>query len=362
MTDRGSGRPVRFFILLMVGWTATRVVSTTGWPSAASEEVDLAGLPPRKALPIATPAVARPAPSAAQAPRPAASVPWARHAPSAPQYRLAMAHPSIDGRRETGSPVDLSAFISNADAFSGPRNGGGAPGEGRVSLIPPPGPLFDQQGRHAPSDRWHLGSWALWRAGGGQARASTDGRLGGSQIGARLDFDFTPAAPGRVASYARVSAAMSRPASPEAAVGFFYQPARRIPLTIAVERRIALGPGGRNANALFAAGGFGPKPIGPSLAAEAYVQTGIVGFRAKDGFIDGKVALLTPLRHTAIHVGISISGGAQPDVSRVDIGPEIQFRLSLPSASARLSIEWRERVIGNAAPPSGPAITLATDF
>lgn len=342
----------------MVGWTVIRVVSLTGWPLAASEAMDQANRLP--SLPLATPALARPAPPYVRAPAPATVSLWARHRRSSQQHEPVPAPPSLYSQPASRNQVNLGQPIGNLSALAHrPRDG--EQSAGPAWQVPPPGTLFDQQGQPA-TDRWHLGFWALWRAGGGPGRAAIDGRLGGSQIGARLDFDLTPGAPGRVASYARVSTAMNRPASPEAAVGLSYQPARRLPLTIALERRIALGPGGRNANSLYAAGGFGPKAIGPSLTAEAYVQAGLVGFRATDGFVDGKLAVLTPLRHTGIQVGMSVSGGAQPHVSRVDIGPEIQFRLPLPNAAARLSLEWRERIVGNAAPPSGPAITLATDF
>jgi hypothetical protein len=61
-------------------------------------------------------------------------------------------------------------------------------------------------------------------------------------------------------------------------------------------------------------------------------------------------------------VGAALSGGAQPGISRLDIGPEIQVRLPLPQGGARLSVEWRERVAGDALPGSGLAITLGADF
>jgi hypothetical protein len=61
-------------------------------------------------------------------------------------------------------------------------------------------------------------------------------------------------------------------------------------------------------------------------------------------------------------LGVALSGGAQPGVSRLDIGPQLQIRLPLPQGGARLSVEWRERIAGDAKPGSGLAITLAADF
>ena len=189
------------------------------------------------------------------------------------------------------------------------------------------------------------------------------GRLGGSQAGVRIDYDFTPAARSRTIAYVRATAALNRPASPEAAIGVALQPARTVPVSIAAERRIALGSGGRNANAVMVVGGFGPSPVGDSpLLAEAYAQAGMVGLHRRDAFIDGKFSLLSPVGTSPLRIGGALSGGAQPGVARIDIGPEVQFRLPLPQIATRISVEWRERIAGRAAPASGLAVTLAADF
>lgn len=353
MSDRG-GRPVRFFLLLMTGWTMIRVVATSGWPTAMSKGRDDTSLPPSVVLPVASATIAPEiAPAHAIAPQPRPSMRPPRPIPIA-------ARPSTRQAGAAGRPVDLQAFIDPSNAFADGPDVDDAPGGRQPMLISPPARW--SVGQEGASRRWRLGSWALWRAGSGPARTLTDGRLGGSQVGARFEFDLAADAQSRIASYARINAAMDRPASPEAALGLSWQPARRIPLTLALERRIALGPGGRNANALFVAGGFGPKPIGPLLSTEAYVQTGVVGFHAKNAFIDGKLSLLTPVPRSGLHAGMAVSGGAQPEISRLDIGPEVQIHLPLPRVGARLSLELRERIAGNAAPPSGPAVTLAADF
>nr|WP_255326307.1 hypothetical protein [Sphingobium sp. EM0848] len=217
--------------------------------------------------------------------------------------------------------------------------------------------------RAASVDRWHGSAWFLWRDGGAtQADAIAGGKLGGSQAGVRIDFDLTPHSSSRATVYARASAALNRPASPEAALGLAWQPARAVPISFAAERRIALGKGGRNANAVMAVGGFGPTPVLPFLEVEAYAQGGMVGFRSNDLFVDGKMALLSPVRETPVRIGASLSGGAQPHVERLDIGPEIQVRLPIKPVAARLTVEWRERIAGHAAPLSGLAVTLGADF
>jgi len=213
------------------------------------------------------------------------------------------------------------------------------------------------------ADRWRASAWLLWRDGSANsASIVTAGRLGGSQAGFRLDYDLTPASTGRAAAYGRVTAALNQPASPEGAVGLAWQPSRTIPISIAAERRIALGKGARDANAVLAVGGFGPTPVALGLEAEAYAQAGVVGFHRRDLFADGKFSLLSPVRGAPFRVGASLSGGAQPGVERVDIGPEVQLRLPLPQVAARISVEWRERIAGQASPPSGFAVTLGADF
>jgi hypothetical protein len=225
-------------------------------------------------------------------------------------------------------------------------------------FLPPPSPA-----RRAAPDRWRASGWMLWRQGSSLARDTAGvGRLGGSQVGARIDYDLTPARSLRAAPYTRLTSALQRPAAPEAAVGLSIQPRRAIPVSIAVERRIALGDGARNANAALAVGGFGPKPVAIGLEAEGYAQAGVVGFRRGDLFIDGKTSLMRPLSATPLRAGASLSGGAQPGASRLDIGPEVQLRLPLPHIPARLSIEWRHRIAGHARPGSGLAVTLGADF
>ena len=125
---------------------------------------------------------------------------------------------------------------------------------------------------------------------------------------------------------------------------------------------IALDTQARDAFALLLVGGFGPRPIAGPIEASLYAQTGMVGLHKRDLFIDGKFSLLAPVKGRPLRVGLSLSGGAQPDVERLDIGPEIQFRLPLPAIAARIGIEWRERVAGQAKPASGLAVTLAADF
>ncbi|OYW84924.1 MAG: hypothetical protein B7Z20_10030 [Sphingobium sp. 32-64-5] len=189
--------------------------------------------------------------------------------------------------------------------------------------------------------------------------------MGGAQIGWRTDRylgDGKGALP--LSLYGRLSTALREPAAPEAAFGIAAHPlSGRIPVSIGLERRIPLDNDARGAFAVIAATGLNPTAIGGGITAEGYAQAGIVGFARADPFADGRLSLTTALDgQQRSGAGFSLSGGAQPGVARLDIGPVLHHRLPLGTVRARLSVEWKQRIAGHAAPGSGPAVTLASDF
>lgn len=370
MNQITNGKPLRFFGLMMIGWLAIRWVSVNDM-ILPIEEQDLGALEKTRpvlagrkladrALAVSEALVTPGAFAAEPAPSdPAPPKPYRRNTRSF-QKGIATSAAPIRQKSETEETDPAQEKEATHRGFTdsedlGPINPEAASPRSPIGAM---APLSQKRG-----DRWRGSVWTLWRDGGAtHADAVTGGRLGGSQAGMRVDFDLTPDAQGRTATYGRLSIAMNRPVSPEGAVGIAWQPARSVPVSLAAERRIALGNGGRNANAVLAVGGFGPRPVIASLQAEGYAQTGMVGFRSNDLFVDGKLSILSPVSKAPVRVGASVSGGAQPSVKRLDIGPEVQLRLPLPRATARLSIEWRERIAGLAAPTSGLAVTLGGDF
>ncbi|WP_255245802.1 hypothetical protein [Sphingobium sp. D43FB] len=344
MTNDKSGQPLRFLALLMIAWVAIRIAAQSG-PS------------PLNPLPLVR---GRPA-TAAIVPQQFSAKPPTRKAVIPRAVAIKPAALRVSGARIARNMVDVALDPTPHSSAPAPAAISDGPTEAPYAFpsplpIPAPGPPNR-------ADRWHGSSWMLWRGGGmSQTDLARTGRLGGSQVGARLDYVLNPAARHRATAYARASSALDSPAAPEAAIGISLQPFTPLPVNVAIERRIALGAGARDAMAVMAVGGFGPTPVALGMEAQAYAQTGIVGFRQRDAFIDGKLSLLTPVQNTAMRVGAAISGGAQPGVERLDIGPEIQVRLPLQPVAARLSIEWRERIAGRAAPASGLALTLGADF
>lgn len=376
MTSTASGRPVRFFVLLMGGWATVRVAigmlgatGPTNPPSlqtktpVASRQATRQRIARAEGSTNATSAAMMPGPAAA--PRDGgtlASPPrLPAHAIMTPIARSAIDRTQPSAPAKLGiQPVPVRPAMASAPA---PRLASAAHASGPALTQDAPAAVPLAPPAQQRSDRWRGSAWLLWREGSATpANAVTAGRLGGSQAGLRLDYDLTPNAPGRMAAYGRVSTALNRPASPEAAVGLAWQPVRSVAISLAAERRIALGRGARNANAVLAVGGFGPTPVARGMEAEAYAQAGMVGFHSRDLFVDGKFSLLSPIARSPLRLGASLSGGAQPQVERLDIGPEVQIRLPLPRLATRLSVEWRERIAGHAAPSSGLAVTLGADF
>ena len=179
----------------------------------------------------------------------------------------------------------------------------------------------------------------------------------GGRISYRLNDD-----PARALSLAaRAYAPISRRQASEAALGIEWKPVAFVPLRLLAERRQATGSEGRSAFALMAYGGVSDVRVAGPITIDAYGQAGVVGARSRDLFADGSIALSVPVGER-VRVGAAAWGAAQPDVSRLDLGPQLSVRLPEAGANVRLSAEWRFRVAGDAAPRSGPALTLATDF
>jgi hypothetical protein len=284
-----------------------------------------------------------------------------------PRHRDSPAPPPDDGdgaRRLTvdperapsaAEPPGVAQMVARA---ADPQQGSGADRPAMLPDVAAPGPLLGDR-------RWSLAGWLLWRP---SLRPSLGQGplLGGSQAGVRLDF----ALGGGVALYGRVTRAFERPFAEEGAVGIAWRPDIRLPLALMAERRQRLGPGGRSAFALLAAGGIGPQALSGRIDVAGDAQAGFVGRPgadgAADGFADGRFSLdyrLTrPGAQPALAIGGILAASAQPGAARFDLGPAVRLRLPVAAGGLRLSAEWRARLAGAARPASGPAITLVADF
>ena len=208
-------------------------------------------------------------------------------------------------------------------------------------------------------DRLQLTAWALLRGTGRGTIPTTSlasgGTLGGSQAGARLTYRFNQA----WAASLRSSSSVGGVRGAEVAAGIRWQPLRSIPIAFTAERREGLGRfGGRSAFALFAEGGIYHRALFNKFYLDGYIQGGVVGFNNRDLFVDGGATLTRPIWRN-ISGGIGVWGAAQPGLYRLDAGPRISMQVR---RGIKVHADYRQRLIGNAAPPSGPTITLAADF
>ena len=212
-----------------------------------------------------------------------------------------------------------------------------------------------------PASRWSGEAYVFARGGSGGGGDATGGTLGGSQAAARIVYRLDDN--GRLALFARGYAPL-RGAGAEASMGVEAHPLPGVPLRLAVERRQRVDRAGRSAWEASAAGGVDAKPLPGGLRLDAYAQAGVVGARRGDLFADGSVRVGKPLPLAAgtLTVGAGAWGAAQPDVARLDVGPQAALRLPEGRAALTLAIDWRLRVAGDARPKSGPALTLAADF
>ena len=214
----------------------------------------------------------------------------------------------------------------------------------------------------APS-RWSASAWAFVRRGEGKPLAAAAGLLGGSQAGARIGYRLNHDVAHPLSLSARVYSPLGRSGGAEGALGLEWKPMRAVPLSLLAERRQAIGRGGRSAFAIMAYGGVSEQRVAGPVALDVYVQGGVVGAKSRDLFVDGSAALAFPVGESGeFKIGLAAWGAAQPGVARVDAGPQISYRLPLNDTSMRLTADWRMRIVGDAAPGSGPALTLSTAF
>lgn len=209
--------------------------------------------------------------------------------------------------------------------------------------------------RSAALGRWSASAWLLVRDDPGGPALAPGGTLGGSQAGARISYRLG----GGFSLSGRAYLPLRRAAGAEVAAGIDWQPVAALPVQLRAERRQAIGREGRSAFALSLAGGTS-RPLQGRLRLDAYGQAGAVGKRARDLFVDGAVRLSAPVG--PVEIGAGAWGAAQPGAARLDAGPALSYRLPLRGANVRLEAGWRFRLAGDAAPRSGPALTLGADF
>lgn len=341
----GPPPPLRFLLVVVGGWALLR--------GAYLGMMHDAAIPTARPHPV-LPGAPHPPPTVSSARVAEAVLPG--EAPPAPD-RLRGAHP------QTMIPVAPRMMVARparpgliAAAMPVPAPPPSPASEALVQRAPWPLPSPALRVGEAPvPDRWTASGWLHLRRGGSDGLAP-GGTLGGSQAGARFGYRLGAG----LGLSARLYSPVRRPQGAEAALGVEWQPLRRVPVRLLAERRQRIGREGRSDFALMAYGGVSEQRLPGGLRLEAYGQAGVVGVRARDGFADGAAAISA--RIGPLDVGGGAWAAAQPGVSRLDVGPRVSMRLPIAGTGVRVSADWRFRVAGEAAPSSGPALTVGTDF
>lgn len=280
--------------------------------------------------------------------------------PSQAHFGPRPARPSRDFPRAALAPPRAAMPRTPAASRSAPAAAAARPAE----VLPPPPvalsaaqPVLAALAPERPAGRrWSGSAWLLVRPGSGAALAR-GGSIGGSQAGARLLYRLD----GSLALSGRLYAPLDDRRAAEAALGVEWQPVRTLPVRLLAERRQALGRTGRSAFVLLAHGGVSGRPVAAGLLLDAYGQAGVAGLGRRDPFADGALALSFPVRRN-VALAAGLWGAAQPGAARFDAGPSLVLRLPVADRAVRVSADWRFRLAGEAAPASGPALTVASDF
>ncbi len=234
----------------------------------------------------------------------------------------------------------------------------GVPATG--GTIAEPLPLAAQPERMAalPS-RWSASAWLVARPGTGLGAAPGASQLGGSQIGLRVAWQLWPEQ--RIAAVGRVAAPL-RGKGAEASLGIEWQPTAA-PVRLVAEQRFGL-DGTRGGTGLGLIAGYdGPAAGGFRL--ESYGQAGAIRRRRTEPYADGAgraTHIVAERGRTRLAIGGGAWGAAQRNAARLDIGPSATLALPLGRQTARLALDWRQRIAGDARPGSGLALTLGSDF
>jgi hypothetical protein len=379
MTSGTSGRPLRALAGLAAGlalWLALRApalrhevqaMARLAQPEQAavrarSDSPDMPGA--RRAAPAVSammmpPATLRPAmPRAARRVSVAAPFlpPGPAPPPAVPPTVPPVVPPVVPPAAPSAAPLPPDpAFALAGQAYdrqrAGQRRQAAALFDAALALQP--GNRQWQADRAALGRRWQLGGFALLRDGGAAGPAASP-VLGGGQLGGSIAFLPDPFARRPLALVARGNVAADaggvRGETGQLALGLRQT---LLPgVSVAVERLIPLGNATRGAfTARLAAGGAWQR-------LEGYGEAGVLD--TGQVYAGGQSrARLVRLGPATLHAAAwaSVQTGS-PDVWRVDVGPSLSARIR----GIRIEADWRQRIGGNAAPGSGPVVTLSAGF
>lgn len=275
--------------------------------------------------------------------------------------------PSLPPGTSAAAPIDSPQRFASAPASTSATPPQPAPAPRTAPFLPP------AAAARPARRRLSVDGWAFWRQGSDAAPIS-QGRVpiyGASQVGGVLQYRLAPRSGHDPRLYLRAYRALVTVGESELALGGSLRPLARVPLRFAAEGRYTDAPLGSEVRpAAYAVTEFAPLRLPYDTRLEAYAQAGWVGGDAATAFADGQLNLLKEFggvgraTNNAVRLmfGAGAWGGAQEGAERVDIGPTVRADFRLGRVPARISVDWRQRVAGDAAPGSGVAATLSTGF
>lgn len=227
--------------------------------------------------------------------------------------------------------------------------------------------------RAVDADRWFLDAYTFYRQGSSSLSPS-QGRApvyGASQVAANLQYRFAPASGRDPRAFVRGYQALVQDGETELAAGLSARLLAKVPVRIAGEVRAVRNPLGTDIRpAGYAVSELPPQRLPLRLLLETYGAAGYVGGEAATYFAEGQASVTREIvsldgpgdRPMRLSIGGAAWGGAQKDAQRVDVGPTVRLDLNVGQVPARISVDWREQVAGDAAPDSGVAATVSTRF
>lgn len=355
------GQPVLVLGMILLAWVGARVAAWHA-PMVAEPAFEVAHhpvAPPidapfarplsgrRETPPVAVPAILAPAPVTVEiSPQ-----------PQSPQPRLPAPPPAF-------APV--SAAVAGGHGLLWMAAVSRLPLPAAFAALPPAVPASEGSAR-APHTRWSVDGWLLLRGGKAPQGAAAFATYGASQVGAVARYRLDPASPHRPAATVRAAAALNGSGEREVALGLAARPVAALPVGVIAELRATRRADGavKLRPAITAVTELAPQSLPLGLRAQAYGQAGYVGGAGATAFADGEARVEGPVaRHgpAELTIGAAAWGGAQEGAARLDIGPTISLGINAAGKAARLGLDWRVRVAGDAAPASGPALTLSAGF
>jgi hypothetical protein len=215
--------------------------------------------------------------------------------------------------------------------------------------------------------RWSADTWLFWREASHHQESTPSAPLyGANQFGGIVRYRLGDAGSSASQLAVRTYRALIEARESQLGLGISTRPIASMPIRSHLEIQTAVRP----ADAEVRAAGFVTTEmpaieVSDRVKAEVYAQAGYVSGAQASLFAQGQALVsrdLSEFRLDNLRVGAGAWAGAQRGAERIDIGPSIHVTAQLADTPVRLSLDWRERVAGDAVPPSGIAATLSAHF